>query len=216
MAMRIPVTDTAPAADFEEAVAFVMDALAGVPEFRSEHGRQIELRGTLGLAVIAMAAGKRSFREIGRYGARRAETLIPLLGLSRAPSYSTVRRLLIGADKSALRDVLRQTATMLTAGRRPLVTSVDGKSMRGSRRADGRIPHVVSLFEHNLGITMDAQECQPGAAELSTGRKVVREAMKSHAQLLVETADALYADPKLATEILEHKRHYVLKLKKTS
>jgi hypothetical protein len=198
------------------AVAFVFDALSDVPEFRSEHGRQIELRGTLALAVLAVAAGKCSYREISRYGKRRVETLIPLLGLDRAPSYSTVRRLLIGADKKALREVLRRSATMLVAGRPRLVTSIDGKSMRGSRRNDGRVPHIVTLFEHNLGITIDARECQPGAAELTTGRKLAREAMKANPQLLVETGDALYADVKLAENTLGQKRHYLFKLKKTS
>ena len=216
MAISIPVKDTAPIEDFEVAVAFVFDALSDVPEFRSEHGRQIELRGTLALAVLAMAAGKCSYREIARYGKRRVETLIPLLGLDRAPSYSTVRRLLIGADKKALREVLRRSATMLVAGHPRLVTSIDGKSMRGSRRNDGRVPHIVTLFEHNLGITIDAQECQPGAAELTTGRKLAREAMKANPQLLVETGDALYADVKLAENTLGQKRHYLFKLKKTS
>ena len=216
MAIRIPVRDTAPSVDFEEAVALVFDALETVPEFRSEHGRQIELRGTLALAILAMAAGKTSYRQIARYGSRREETLIPLLGLKRAPSYSTVRRLLIGADKSALRNVLKQTAAELVAGRKQLVTSVDGKSMRGSRRDDGRVPHVVSVFEHNLGITMDAQECQPGASELTTGRKMVRELMTAQPQLLVETGDALYADAAHAKRIVDQKRHYVFKLKKTS
>ncbi len=215
MALRIPVSDVAPSVDFEEVVAYVLDALSSVPEFRSEHGRQIELRGTLALAVLAMAAGKTSYRKIARYGLRREKTLIPLLGLTRAPSYSTLRRLLLGADADVLRGVLQKMAHVIV-GRRRLVTSVDGKSMRGSRRDDERVPHVVSMFEHNLGVVMDAQECQPGAAELATGRKMVGDQIEMHSQLLVETGDALYADAALARRIIDKKRHYVFKLKKTS
>ncbi len=72
------------------------------------------------------------------------------------------------------------------------------------------------MFEHNLGVVMDAQECQPGAAELATGRKMVGDQIEMHSQLLVETGDALYADAALARRIIDKKRHYVFKLKKTS
>ena len=54
MAIRIPVQDSAPTVAFEDAVQFVFDALGEVPEFRSTRGRQIELHGTLALAVLAM------------------------------------------------------------------------------------------------------------------------------------------------------------------
>ena len=57
MAIRIPVQDSAPSVAFEDAVQFVLDLLEDVPEFRSTRGRQIELHGTLALAVLAMLAG---------------------------------------------------------------------------------------------------------------------------------------------------------------
>ena len=51
MGIRIPVEDSAPLVAFEDAVASVFDALGEVPEFRDPRGKQIELKGTLGLAV---------------------------------------------------------------------------------------------------------------------------------------------------------------------
>ncbi len=81
MAIRIPVQDCAPTVAFENAVQFVFDALGEVPEFRSTRGRQIELHGTLALAVLAMTAGHTTYREIETWGKLREETLIPLLGL---------------------------------------------------------------------------------------------------------------------------------------
>ena len=54
MGIRIPVEDSAPLVAFEDAVASVFEALGEVPEFRDPRGKQIELKGTLGLAIVAM------------------------------------------------------------------------------------------------------------------------------------------------------------------
>jgi hypothetical protein len=88
MAIRIPVQDCAPTVAFEDAVQFVLESLGSVLEFRSTRGRQIELHGTLALAVLAMLAGHTGYRDIEMWGKLREETLIPLLGLARAPSDS--------------------------------------------------------------------------------------------------------------------------------
>ncbi len=84
MAIRIPVEDSAPSVAFEDAVASVFEALGEVPDFRDPRGTQIELRGTLALAVVAMTAWHTSYRRIETYGKLREETLIPLVGLARA------------------------------------------------------------------------------------------------------------------------------------
>ena len=107
MGIRIPVEDSAPSVAFEDAVASVFEALGEVPEFRDPRGKQIELTGTLGLAVVAMTAGHTSYRRIETYGKLREETLIPLLGLERAPSDSTIRRIAQGVDPEAMRTVLQ-------------------------------------------------------------------------------------------------------------
>ncbi len=56
MAIGIPVQDLAPTVAFEDAVQSVFDALSRVPDFRDPEGKQIELKGTLALAVLAMTA----------------------------------------------------------------------------------------------------------------------------------------------------------------
>ena len=90
MAIRIPVRDSVPTARFEDAVQFVFDPLSRVPDFRDPKARQIELHGTLALAVLAMTAGHTTCREIEAWGKLREETLAPLLGLVRVPSDTTI------------------------------------------------------------------------------------------------------------------------------
>lgn len=105
--VRIPVQDSAPTVAFEDAVQFVFDALGDVPEFRRTRGRQIELHGTLALVVLAMMSGHTTYREIETWGKLREETLIPLLGLVRAPSDTTIGRIINGVDCLARRYVRR-------------------------------------------------------------------------------------------------------------
>ena len=230
MAIRIPVQDSAPTVAFEDAVQFVFNALGEVPEFRSTRGRQIELHGTLALAVLAMMAGHTTYREIETWGKLREETLIPLLGLVRAPSDSTIRRIVQGVDAEALRGVLRASAGMILSDRRRLVTAKDGKVMPGAlrrtkvgregvRRAariqDTRSAYMVSVVEHNSGVIMDAERCKLGEGELTAARRLMPKAAAGKAEIVVETTDALYASAPDARRAVDNGEVYLMKIKKT-
>jgi len=215
MAIRIPVEDNAPSVAFEDAVAWVFKALGEVPEFRDPRGRQVELGGTLALVVVAMAAGHTSYRRIERYGKLREETLIPLLGLTRAPSDSTIRRIVQGVSPEAMRNVLRESARCLLSDRRRLVTAKDGKTMRAARINDKRSAHVVSVVEHNTGVIMDADYCREGEGELSAARRLQTSGAIGKAEIVAETVDALYTNALDAERSVESGGHYVVKVKKT-
>lgn len=215
MAIRIPVQDSAPTVAFEDAVQFVFDALGEVPDFRDPRGKQIELRGTLALAVLAMTAGHTTYREIETWGKLREETLIPLSGLVRAPSDSTIRRIAQGVEAEALRGVLRASAGMTLSDRRRLVTAKDGKTMRGARIQDKRSAHVVSVVEHNSGVIMDAECCKEGEGELTAARRLDAAPAAGKAEIVAETADALYANAPDAKRAVESGNHYLVKIKKT-
>lgn len=215
MAIRIPLEDSAPRVDFEDAVQFVFDALGEVPDFRDARGKQIELRGTLALIVLAMTAGVTKNRRIAKWGALREKTLIPLLGLCRAPSYSTIRRVVQGVDATAVREVLRSMSAMILAGKRRLVTAKDGKVMKAARIEDGRSAHMVSVVEQNTGIIMDADYCKLGEGELTAARRLEPTSAAGKAEIVAETADALYTNAVDAARSDARGGHYVTKVKKT-
>ncbi len=214
MAIRIPLEDSAPRVAFEDAVQFVFDALREVPDFRDPRGKQIELRGTLALIVLAMTAGHTRYRKIAKWAALRETTLIPLLGLCRAPSYSTIRRVVQGVDATALREVLRSMAAMILADKRRLVTAKDGKVMKAARIEDRRSAHMVSVVEQNTGIVMDADYCKLGEGELTAARRLEATAA-GKAEIMAETADALYTNAVDAARSVARGAHYVTKVKKT-
>jgi hypothetical protein len=215
MGMRIPVDDSAPTVAFEDAVQFVFDALGEVPDFRSTRGRQIELHGTLALAVLAIMAGHSSYRAIEHYGKLREKTLIPLLGLTRAPSDSTIRRIVQGVDPEAVREVLRKSAAMLLEDRRRLVTAKDGKVMRAARIEQKRSAHMVSLVEQNTGVIMDADRCKVGEGELTAARRLRPKTAAGRAAIVAETADALYTNAPDAKRAVKRGEVYLVKIKNT-
>ena len=215
MGIRIPVEDSAPSVAFEDAVASVFEALGEVAEFRDPRGKQIELKGTLALAVVAMTAGHTSYRRIETYGKLREETLIPLVGLARTPSDSTIRRIAQGVDPEAMRKVLQESARCLLSDKRKLVTAKDGKTMRAARINDKRSAHVVSVVEQNTGVIMDADYCKEGEGELTAARRLRAKDAAGKAEIVAETADALYANAPDARRALDSGEHYLVKIKKT-
>lgn len=214
MAIRIPTEDSAPTVAFEDAVHFVMELLGSVADFRDPRGKQIELKGTLALAILATTTGHPGYTDIEQWGKDREENLIPLLGLTRAPSDTTIGRILQGVAPEALREVLRRSAAMILSGRRKLVTAKDGKTMRAAR-VDGRSAHMVSLVEQNTGVIMDADYCRRGEGELAAARRLEAKAAAGKAEIAVETGDALYTNSADAAGKVEEGGHYLLKVKKT-
>jgi hypothetical protein len=164
MAIRIPTEDSAPSVEFEDAAHHVFELLDSIQDSRDPRGKQIEVKGTLALAVPATTAGDPRYTEMDQWDKDREENLIPLLGLVRAPSDSTIQRILQGIDAEVLRGVLQRSAAMIFSNSRKLATAKGGKTMPGAshrtnagrcraRRAAGiedeRSTYMVSLVERN-------------------------------------------------------------------
>jgi len=211
--MRVPGREDVPAAEFEDVVREVFEALKPVKDFRSLHGRQIELRGTLALIILALASGVQSYRRIALFGRQREGNLIPLLGLNRAPSASTVRRIVMGADQDEIREVLRRSGIAALAGRRVFKMAVDGKTLRGARRKDGSHVQVVDTSEPETGVVLDSRPCARNEGELTAGRKLFGETLDRMPQVQTGTADALYPDEASAREVVDRGRDYLFKVK---
>ncbi|WP_323187970.1 transposase family protein [Streptomyces sp. NBC_01264] len=120
--------------------------LACLPDPRARRGRLHSLVSVLLTAACAVLAGARSYAAIGQW-ARRApqDTLARLgfhprspLGVRRAASPSTVRRVLIAVCPGGLADLLGHSP----AGTESV--AVDGKSARGSRTDVAPAAHLLS------------------------------------------------------------------------
>ncbi|WP_328623202.1 ISAs1 family transposase [Streptomyces sp. NBC_00354] len=181
--------------------------LASLPDPRARRGRRHSLPSVLLTAACAVLAGARSYFAIGQW-ARHApqDTLSRLgfhprgpLGVRRAASVSTVRRVLVRVCSGGLADLL---------GHGPDGTesvAVDGKSARGSRTDVAPAAHLLSAVTatgrtvSQLRVPDKTNEITAFTALLDpfdlTGTVVTADALhtqREHAKWLVEVKNAHY------------------------
>lgn len=124
----------------------LLEALALVPDPRSRHGRIHPLVAVLGLTVVALLAGCKSFDAIAQFGRDRGLPLAAALGFRRAktPNKSALGKIFRRLDAAALEAALRAwlDGRGATAGH----LALDGKRLTGSRA--GAVPgrHLLAAF----------------------------------------------------------------------
>ena len=90
----------------------LLDMLADVPDFRKCRGKRHPLQAVLGLIVIAMMVGYRTYSAIAEYGRTYAPKLAEALGFTqkKTPCAATLHHLLKNIDVKALETTLSQWA----------------------------------------------------------------------------------------------------------
>ncbi|MEU9456785.1 ISAs1 family transposase [Streptomyces sp. NPDC048277] len=191
----------------------VAERLAILRDPRDRRGRRHSLVSVLLTACCAVLAGARSYLAVGQW-ARHAplDALARLgvhaagpLGVRRAPSSSTIRRLLILVCPGGLADLLGCDP----AGARHL--AVDGKAARGSRTDTGPAAHLLSAVLED-GRTVSRLRVPDKTIEVTGFTKLL--APFDPAGVVV-TADALHTHRDHARWLVEAKKaHYLLIVKR--
>ena len=215
-------TDTPihPVTDSEQ--AGLLQALAVVPDPRSPRGLRYPLAGLLAVAVCAVVAGATSVAAITDWLHDLDDISRARLGFRRGvPATSTIWRLLTRLDADLLATILAgwlRTRTRPVAPRRPRyrqVIAVDGKTLRGARRADGSQVHLLSALDTSTGIvlaqvTVNAKSNEiPAFAPLLDAVEQVLGSLKD----LIFVADALHTQTGHATEIAARGAHLLIPVK---
>lgn len=196
----------------------LLAALGQLVDHRKRRGVRHSLASLLALATAATLAGARSVQAIGEYAADCPQPVLARLGarfhpVKRryvAPHADTIRRALAQVDAAALDEVVgawllaQVRAGHLDADQ--LVVALDGKSMRGARRADGRPVHLFAAMVHGTGVVVGQQEVDAKSNEITafvpllegldlSGALVTADAMhtqREHARWLVADKQADY------------------------
>ncbi|MFE4052155.1 ISAs1 family transposase [Streptomyces sp. YIM B13518] len=191
-----------------------------MPDPRWAQGRHHPLAFVLSLAACAVLAGAKSSTAIAKWHADAPPHVLARLGGPCrephrgpvAPAEATVRRILQRIDGDALDTAVGSRLAERAAGQeendrdRPLPTlAVDGKTVRGARRANGTQAHLLaSMTGTGLvtaqrevdGKTNEITVFQPLLAPLDlNGTVVAFDALHSqtaHARFLVEEKHAHY------------------------
>lgn len=127
----------------------VMDGLRQIADPRRREGKRYNLPGLMSMLLLATLHGESSLRGMWKWGCGQWERIcwpLELWGTEGPPSYSTVRDLMVAIDVAALAQALGMQ------GRREDKDgySIDGKTLRGSKRAFAPALQVVTAAGHRL------------------------------------------------------------------
>lgn len=219
-ALTTPDTPARPVTDGEQ--PGLLQALAKLPDPRSPQGLRYPLAGLLAVAVCAVLAGASSVTAIADWLHDLDDIARARLGFGRAvPATTTMWRLLIRLDADLLATVLAGWLdTRTRSAQRPprpryrQVIAVDGKTLRGARRADGQV-HLLSALDTSTGVvlaqvTVNAKSNEiPAFAPLLDAIEQVLGSLKD----LIIVADALHTQSNHANEIAARGAHLLIPVK---
>jgi len=204
-----------------EEVPGLLGRLALVPDPRDPRGVRHALVGVLALAACAVLAGATSLLAVGEWITDAPSHVLehvgvrldPLFPKRSLPAEMTVRRLLARIDGDALDlAVGRWLADRRNRTRGRLRgLAVDGKSLRGAARANGRKIHLLAALDHTTGLVL---------AQLDVGEKTneitcFQPLLETVADLagVVVTSDAMHAQREHADYLLCREAHYIVIVK---
>src|ERR687894_725195 len=147
--------------------------MPGLPEPRKARGRRHRLVTVLALSVAAVLAGARSYVAIAEWAHDLLVSARVRLGIGRrAPTESTIRRILQAVDLDALDAALSgwvaaRLPTPLPSRPITRVIAVDGKTARGARHVDGRAAHLLAAFDHTSGVVLGQTEVDGKSNEIT-------------------------------------------------
>lgn len=131
----------------EEKPGSLMDRLNEVKDPRRRQGQRYRFKGIIGMLVLAALQGETSLRGMWLWGCVRWDQIaepLDLWGTKGPPVYGMVRDLLVKLDSEALGQALN------LGGRweAERAYSVDGKQLRGSKRATEPALQVITAAGH--------------------------------------------------------------------
>lgn len=181
----------------------VLQAFKSIPEFRRAQGTRHDLPLVLMCILLGSLSGCKSWRDHESFVKRHRTALLKHLRPSknRLPSYSTLRRVLLGLDFDALSQAFFTWARQHVSFEPGEWLAIDGKSLSGTS-TDPNDPRqnftaLVSLYAHKRGVVLQVDAYEN---KLESEAHIV-ETIFAGAQLAGAgvTADALHCRKKLAT-----------------
>ncbi|MBT4096284.1 ISAs1 family transposase [Candidatus Poribacteria bacterium] len=212
-------------------IAPLMDILSTIPDPRHRKGRVYKLSSILGLMCAASLCGYQTYGAMVEWCRNYGQEYALALGFPplRSPCKATLCILLARIDVEAMEGQLCEwmEAVLSALDLGELAFSLDGKSLRGSRKQGATFPAVLAAFGHEVGVVL----CQRGIPEggrpvgvaaegedavyRTNELRIAKEMLKA---LLIDgrlegriwTMDALHTQRENAETILEGKGDYVM------
>lgn len=174
----------------------------------------------LALACAALLCGVRGYQAAAQWGRDYPPDLMRALGFpqGKTPCGSTLHTVLKKLDWDRFAAELHAWAAAVLAALTPAgeappleALALDGKALRGSRKQEAEIAHLVSVVSHRLALVL----AQAGVACSGEEPTVVAKLLRGvELQGRVVTFDALHTQAEVAEQIVEAGGDYLMTVKK--
>lgn len=183
--------------------ACLIENLRQVKDYRTTDGRRHPLWLVLLFVIMGTMSGYVGYRAWGDFVTRHRRLLIEKFGIHRhgVPSYSTIRRVLMGVDFDALATIFNQWAQHYVELEESEWCGIDGKSIKGTMQdAQGEYQNfvsVVSVFAGKRGLVIGLDKLQNKAgSEITTVQNLIA---ALDIKGVVFSLDALHCQKKLVS-----------------
>ena len=204
-----------------EEIPGLLERLAEVPDPRDPRGVRHALVVVLALAACAVLAGATSVLAVGEWIAdapphvlqRLGVRIDPLCPKRCLPAETTVRRLLARIDGDALDlAVGRWLADRRVSSSGHLRgLAVDGKTLRGAARAEGRKIHLLAALDQAAGLVMAQLDVGEKTNEITCFQPLLETV--TDLEEVVVTSDAMHTQREHAGYLLSRGAHYIVIVK---
>lgn len=183
--------------------ANLIEQLRQVPDFRVKDGQRHPLWLVLLLVIMGTMSGYVGYRAWGDFVKRHRRVLVETFGRQRhgVPSYSTIRRIMMGVDFDELAVIFNQWAKNYVDLEPSQWCGIDGKSIKGTmqnyKSEHQNFVSIVSVFAQSRGLVIGLDKLNnKDSSEIKTVQNLV-------ATLDIEdtvfSLDALHCQKKLVS-----------------
>ena len=197
----------------------LIEKLKLVKDFRKKKGKRYQLWVVLSIIILGIITGNTNYKQIDKFKKREKENLIKLLKMPPRglPSYSTIRRVMIGVDKLEMQLVLEDTVHQSYWQREELDwIAIDGKNLKNTlsnyENSHQNVLITVSMFSEDTKLVIKAESFESKQeSEIAKVQDMIR---KCGLKNKVFTLDALHCNKETTKTIIDSKNDYLITVKK--
>ncbi len=187
----------------------LIQRLLQVPDPRDARGIRHQKISVLAISICAILCGARSFSVIAEWAGGCTQNMLRRLWCRydkdekryTPPSEPTIRRLLQRIDAEAVDEAIYGWLQLFSGN--DSATSIDGKTLRGARKSNGKKVHLLSALLHNLGTTVAQCEVDDKTNEIPVARTLLE---SLDVKGTVVTLDAMHTQKETARYIVQDKK----------
>lgn len=187
------------------------DIFSELKDHRMNRTKLHSLENIMFISLAAVISGAETWNEIEEFGNEKIDWLTKYLDMPNGvPSHDTFNRFFSTMDPDKFEAVFRKWVATIQRETHGDVVSIDGKSIRGSRKGSLHAVHIVSAWSKNAGITLGQMPTTQKIGELTIIPQLL-DALFIEGSIV--TIDALGAQLNIAEKIVEKGADYVLQVK---